>query len=111
MMTIDDSELYNVTGGGRATPASLGRVPGTTIYAVPPREQVCNREQFDWMAARVGKGVAPHVVAADARLCGFPMPGSSASSGSSGTAPRTGGSLSPDKFLDTMNLDFFSFLR
>jgi hypothetical protein len=44
------------------------------------RAAVCNRAQFDWMAAHMvpdssrQPGVARHVVAADARTCGFPMP-------------------------------------
>jgi hypothetical protein len=106
MVSIDDRELCNVTGG-RRSPASLGRIPGTTIYSVPSTEAVCNREQFDWMAARVGNGVAPHVVAADAKLCGFPMPGSR-------PAEPTITTASAEKFLgsmSSMNLDFFSFLR
>lgn len=67
MMTLDDMDLRNVTGG-------LGPIAGTKIVRVPPKEAVCNREQFDWMAAHVGKGVQWHVVAADAALCGYPTP-------------------------------------
>ena len=42
--------------------------------------QVCNRSQFDWMAAHMvpdnalKPGVQRHVVANDAKMCGFPMP-------------------------------------
>ena len=42
--------------------------------------QVCNRSQFDWMAAHMvpdnaqKPGVQRHVVAHDAQMCGFPMP-------------------------------------
>lgn len=42
--------------------------------------QVCNRQQFDWMAAHMvpdtglAPGVQRHVVAHDAQVCGFPMP-------------------------------------
>jgi len=41
---------------------------------------VCNRQQFDWMAAHMvpdnalRPGVQRHVVAHDAQVCGFPMP-------------------------------------
>jgi hypothetical protein len=41
---------------------------------------VCNRSQFDWMAAHMvpdgslRPGVQHHVVAHDAQVCGFPMP-------------------------------------
>ena len=59
--TIDLVELALVTGG--VGPASR-----------------CNRTQFDWMASHMvpdgsmKPGVQRHVVANDARSCGFPMP-------------------------------------
>jgi hypothetical protein len=71
METLSDIELCNVTGG--AAP-KIGPIPGTTIYHVPSKEAVCNREQFDWMSQHIGKGVQWHVVAADAALCGYPTP-------------------------------------
>ncbi|HEU4726278.1 MAG TPA: hypothetical protein VFT22_00245 [Kofleriaceae bacterium] len=43
-------------------------------------QAVCNRQQFDWMAAHMvpdsslKPGVQRHVVAHDAQVCGFPMP-------------------------------------
>lgn len=43
-------------------------------------QAVCNRPQFDWMAAHVvpdnalRPGVQRHVVVHDAQVCGFPMP-------------------------------------
>ena len=61
MKTIDLDTLTTVTGG--VGPASR-----------------CNRAQFDWMAAHMvpdgsmKPGVQRHVVANDARSCGFPMP-------------------------------------
>ncbi len=61
MKNIDLSELASVTGG--VGPASR-----------------CNRTQFDWMAKNMvpdgsmKPGVQRHVVANDARSCGFPMP-------------------------------------
>jgi hypothetical protein len=61
MTTIDLDTLTNVTGG------------------VGPQAR-CNRAQFDWMASHMvpdgsmKPGVQRHVVAADARACGFPMP-------------------------------------
>jgi hypothetical protein len=99
MQTLNHVELASVVGG--VTPKDLGHIPGTTIYRVPPREAVCNREQFDWMAERVGRGVEPHVVRADAALCGYPMPGSDPT---------------PTKAQEYLNmpgtdLDFFKFLR
>jgi len=60
------------------TPADLARVTGGAQSALAA--QVCNRQQFDWMAAHmvpdgaVKPGVQRHVVARDAQLCGFPMP-------------------------------------
>ncbi len=63
MKTIDLHTLSQVTGG-----------------AVGNKAAVCNRSQFDWMAAHVvpdgsmKPGVQRHVVANDAQLCGFPMP-------------------------------------
>jgi hypothetical protein len=63
MTTISIAELTTVTGGN-----------------TPPPSAVCNRKQFDWMAAHVvpdgsmQPGVEHHTVAADAQLCGFPMP-------------------------------------
>src|SRR5262249_52347910 len=101
MVTLRNIDLCNVVGGGRN---SIGPIPGTTIYKVPPKEVVCNREQFDWMAARVGKGVQPHVVAADAALCGFPMPGSGSSPAPTTSAPNT------QSFLDSLKFDELSTL-
>jgi hypothetical protein len=46
----------------------------------PQAQAVCNRQQFDWMAAHMvpdsglQPGVQRHVVAHDAQVCGFPMP-------------------------------------
>jgi hypothetical protein len=73
MTTIDSIDLATVIGGANTTP-KIGPIPGTTIVHVPPKEAVCNREQFDWMADHIGKGVQWHVVAADAALCGYPTP-------------------------------------
>jgi hypothetical protein len=48
--------------------------------AQTPAQAVCNRQQFDWMAAHMvpdsglQPGVQRHVVAHDAQVCGFPMP-------------------------------------
>jgi len=64
MTTISLADLESVTGGARS----------------PQAAAVCNRSQFDWMAAHVvpdnslRPGVQRHVVANDAKLCGFPMP-------------------------------------
>jgi len=61
--TISTAELASVGGG----------VSGQA-------KEVCNRAQFDWMAAHMvpntglHPGVQQHVVANDAKLCGFPMP-------------------------------------
>lgn len=63
MTTLVLSDLHTVTGGVSAQAAA-----------------VCNRSQFDWMAAHMvpdnamKPGVQRHVVANDARTCGFPMP-------------------------------------
>ena len=60
------------------TAADLARVTGGAQSAVAA--QVCNRQQFDWMAAHMvpdnalTPGVQRHVVAHDAQMCGFPMP-------------------------------------
>ncbi len=60
-MLIDRTQLALVTGGA-------------------PAAAVCNRLQFDWMRAHMvpdgstKPGVQRHVVANDAKLCGFPMP-------------------------------------
>jgi hypothetical protein len=61
--TITSIDLSNVTGGATQ------------------KQMVCNRSQFDWMAAHMvpegighGGGVVRRVVQHDARLCGFPMP-------------------------------------
>jgi hypothetical protein len=65
--TIDpmtSAELAQVTGGAQT----------------PQAAAVCNRQQFDWMAAHMvpdtglKPGVQRHVVAHDAQMCGFPMP-------------------------------------
>ena len=60
------------------TTADLAWVTGGAQSAVAA--QVCNRQQFDWMAAHMvpdnalKPGVQRHVVAHDAQMCGFPMP-------------------------------------
>ncbi len=60
------------------TPAALAQVSGGAQAA--PASAVCNRKQFDWMAAHMvpdnsmKPGVQRHVVANDAKVCGFPMP-------------------------------------
>ena len=59
------------------THAQLTAVSGG---AQTPAQTVCNRQQFDWMAAHMvpdtglAPGVQRHVVAHDAQVCGFPMP-------------------------------------
>ncbi len=64
MKTISLVDLATVSGGLQKGPKSI-----------------CNREQFNWMAAHMvpdgsmKPGVQRHVVAGDARTCGFPMPG------------------------------------
>jgi hypothetical protein len=61
---ITRAELTAVSGGAQTTQA----------------QTVCNRQQFDWMAAHMvpdtamTPGVQRHVVAHDAQVCGFPMP-------------------------------------
>jgi hypothetical protein len=63
MTKLSLSDLGSVTGGISAQAA-----------------QVCNRSQFDWMAAHMvpdgalKPGVQRHVVANDAKTCGYPMP-------------------------------------
>jgi hypothetical protein len=74
METLSSMDLCAVTGGAMTSAQKIGPIPGTTIVHVPPKEAVCNREQFDWMADHIGKGVQWHVVAADAALCGYPTP-------------------------------------
>jgi len=60
------------------TPAELTLVSGGAQR--PQAQAVCNRQQFDWMAAHMvpdtalKPGVQRHVVAHDAQVCGFPMP-------------------------------------
>ena len=60
------------------TPAALAVISGGAQS--PQAQAVCNRQQFDWMAAHmvpdtaVKPGVQRHVVAHDAQVCGFPMP-------------------------------------
>jgi hypothetical protein len=62
--SMTDAALSLVTGGAQS----------------PVAAQVCNRSQFDWMAAHMvpdtglKPGVQRHVVAHDAQMCGFPMP-------------------------------------
>lgn len=61
---IPQAELTVVSGGAQT----------------PQAQAVCNRKQFDWMAAHMvpdtslRPGVQRHVVAHDAQVCGFPMP-------------------------------------
>ncbi|MFT3693452.1 MAG: hypothetical protein QM831_09960 [Kofleriaceae bacterium] len=63
MTTIDFAILEEVTGGASGDP-----------------KNVCNRSQFDWMAAHMvpdgsmKPGVQRHVIVNDSQLCGFPMP-------------------------------------
>lgn len=63
LASISLTDLATITGGASAQ-----------------AQQVCNRAQFDWMAAHmvpdnaVRPGVQRHTIAADAKLCGFPMP-------------------------------------
>jgi hypothetical protein len=62
--TMTCTELARVSGGKQS----------------PQAQAVCNRQQFDWMAAHMvpdgsrKPGVQRHVVANDAKMCGFPMP-------------------------------------
>ena len=67
MTTLDPlprAELATICGGAQS----------------PQAQAVCNRQQFDWMAAHMvpdtglSPGVQRHVVAHDAQGCGFPMP-------------------------------------
>ena len=74
METLSSSDLCAVTGGAMTLAQKIGPIPGTTIVHVPPKENVCNPDQFAWMADHIGKGVQWHVVAADAALCGYPTP-------------------------------------
>jgi hypothetical protein len=66
MSTIDLVTLATVSGGATAE----------------QKKNVCDRSQFDWMAAHMvpdssmKPGVQRHVVAGDAKTCGFPMPSS-----------------------------------
>lgn len=71
MKTLSLDELRTVTGG---VEQKIGPILGTKIVHVPPKENVCNEDQYKWMLERVGKGVQYHVVAADAALCGYAMP-------------------------------------
>lgn len=74
MMTLSRDELCTVTGGRDAAAQKIGPILGTKIVHVPPKEAVCNEDEYKWMLEHVGKGVQYHVVAADAALCGYPMP-------------------------------------
>jgi hypothetical protein len=53
---------------------------GAQTASTAQARAVCNRPQFDWMAAHMvpdgalRAGVQRHVVAHDAQVCGFPMP-------------------------------------
>jgi len=64
LATIPRAALTQVSGGAQT----------------PVAQQVCNRQQFDWMVAHMvpdtglRPGVQRHVVAHDAQVCGFPMP-------------------------------------
>jgi hypothetical protein len=66
MTTLTLVDLESVTGGASAK----------SVQA----QNVCNRTQFDWMAAHMvpdgsmKPGVQRHVIAGDAKTCGFPMP-------------------------------------
>jgi hypothetical protein len=63
MTVLDFAILDNVTGG-----------------ISQQAKQVCNRSQYDWMAAHMvpdgsmRPGVQRHVIAKDSKMCGFPMP-------------------------------------
>ncbi|HUJ62586.1 MAG TPA: hypothetical protein VLX92_28990 [Kofleriaceae bacterium] len=63
--TISLAALDDVTGG---------------ISQSAQAKQVCNRQQYDWMAAHMvpdrglKPGVQRHVVLHDAQMCGFPLP-------------------------------------
>jgi hypothetical protein len=63
LASISLADLATITGGASAQ-----------------AQQVCNRQQFDWMAAHMvpdnalRPGVQRHTIAADAKMCGFPMP-------------------------------------
>jgi hypothetical protein len=67
-----------MTTRSNITTAELAAVRGGAQTA--QAQTVCNRQQFDWMAAhmvpdgRLAPGVQRHVVANDAKVCGFPMP-------------------------------------
>jgi hypothetical protein len=63
--SLSRAALAAITGGAQSAQA----------------QAVCNRPQFDWMAAHMvpdtgglRPGVQRHVVAHDAQVCGFPMP-------------------------------------
>jgi len=62
------------------TNLSLSALSSVTGGVSAQAAQVCNRSQFDWMAAHmvpdnaVKPGVQRHVVTNDAKMCGFPMP-------------------------------------
>jgi hypothetical protein len=62
--SLSRTELAAIRGGAQSAQA----------------QAVCNRQQFDWMAAHMvpdnalRPGVQRHVVAHDAQVCGFPMP-------------------------------------
>jgi hypothetical protein len=65
MTTLTIHDLATVNGGRAQTSQAAA---------------VCNRSQFDWMAAHMvpdgsmKPGVQRHVIAGDAKTCGFPMP-------------------------------------
>jgi len=61
-------------------PAQLATITGGVTRPTPQAQAVCNRPQFDWMAAHLvpdnarKPGVQRHVIVHDAQVCGFPMP-------------------------------------
>jgi hypothetical protein len=79
--TLSRASLTHVSGGAQT--ARIARIAHNTHKpeAQPaPAAAVCNRQQFDWMAAHMvpdtglAPGVQRHVIAHDAQVCGFPMP-------------------------------------
>ena len=62
------------------TVLDFAALDGVTGGLSQQAKQVCNRTQFYWMASHMvpdgsmKPGVARHVIAKDAKMCGFPMP-------------------------------------
>jgi hypothetical protein len=70
METLSDIELCSVTGGAQTYP----KIQGTTIFHTPDPKDVCDPVQHKYLEEHIGKGVAWHVVAADAWLCHYAPP-------------------------------------